>query len=72
VRVARAIRDLEQAAAHRLMEVNQAATELLLKSTVADGLPEWDYGRPQPVKLIDFENLASNAFFQTHAILWTA
>ncbi len=50
------------------MEVNQAATELLLKGTVADGLPEWDYGRPQPVKFIDFENPASNAFLQTHAI----
>jgi type I restriction enzyme, R subunit len=34
-RIARAIRDLEQAAGHRLMEVNQSATELLLKGTVA-------------------------------------
>ena len=62
VRIARAIRDLEQAAGHRLMEVNQAATELLLKGTVVDGLPEWDYGRPQPVKFIDFENPANNDF----------
>jgi type I restriction enzyme R subunit len=62
VRIARAIRDLEQAAGHRLMEVNQAATELLLKGTVADGLSEWDYGRPQPVKFIDFENPANNDF----------
>src|SRR5207244_1958711 len=30
-RIARAIRDLEQAAGHRLMEINQSATELLLK-----------------------------------------
>jgi type I site-specific restriction-modification system R (restriction) subunit len=62
VRIARAIRDLEQAAGHRLMEVNQAATELLLKGTVADGLPDWDYGRPRPVKFIDFENPANNDF----------
>jgi type I restriction enzyme, R subunit len=62
VRIARAIRDLEQAAGHRLMEMNQAATELLLKGTVADGLPEWDYGRPQPVRFIDFENPANNDF----------
>ena len=41
-RVARAIRDLEQAAGHRLMEINQSATELLLKGTVAEGLPDWD------------------------------
>src|SRR5216684_1270042 len=44
-RIARAIHDLEQAAGHRLMEINQSATELLLKGTVADGLPDWDQGR---------------------------
>ena len=61
-RITRAIRDLEQATGHRLIEVNQAATELLLKGTVVDGLPEWDYGRPQPVKFIHFENPANNDF----------
>ncbi len=43
-RIARAIRDLEQAAGHRLMEINQSAAELLLKGAVADGLPDWDRG----------------------------
>ena len=61
-RIARAIRDLEQAAGHRLMEINQSAAELLLKGAVADGLPGWDQGRPQPVKFIDFENWATNDF----------
>ena len=61
-RITRAIRDLEQAAGHRLMEINQSATELLLKGTVADGLPDWDQGRPQPVRFIDFENPANNDF----------
>src|SRR5919106_1168488 len=61
-RIARAIRDLEQAAGHRLMEINQSATVLLLKGTVAEGLPDWDQGRPQPVKYIDFENWAKNDF----------
>jgi type I restriction enzyme R subunit len=61
-RVDRAIRDLEQAVGHRLMDVNQASTELLLKGTVADGLPDWDFGRPQPVKFIDFENPKNNDF----------
>jgi type I restriction enzyme R subunit len=61
-RIARAIRDLEEAAGHRLMEVNQSATELLLKGTVAEGLPDWDYGRPQSVKFIDFENPAHKDF----------
>jgi len=39
-RIAKAIRDLEQAAGHRLMEINQTATELLLKGTVVDGLSD--------------------------------
>jgi type I restriction enzyme R subunit len=37
-RIARAIRDLERAAGHRLLEINQSATELLLKGTVAEEL----------------------------------
>jgi type I restriction enzyme R subunit len=61
-RIARAICDLEQAAGHRLMEINQSATELLLKGTVADGLPGWQQGRQQPVRFMDFENLANNDF----------
>ncbi len=61
-RVARAIRDLEQAPGHRLMEVNQSATDLLLKGTVVDGLPDWEHGRPQPIRFIDFENPANNDF----------
>ena len=47
-RIARAIRDMEQAAGHGLMEINQSATELLLKGTIADGLPDCDFGRSQP------------------------
>lgn len=62
VRIAKAIRDLKQAAGHRLMEINQSATKLLLKGTVTDGLPDWDQGRPQPVKYIDFEHWDRNDF----------
>ncbi|WP_295448885.1 type I restriction endonuclease, partial [uncultured Thiodictyon sp.] len=61
-RIARAIRDLEQAPGHRLMEANQAVTELLLKGTVVDGLPDWDQGRPQPVRYIDFDHPENNDF----------
>ncbi|MFO1431538.1 MAG: type I restriction endonuclease [Candidatus Competibacteraceae bacterium] len=61
-RIARAIRDLEQAPGHRLMEINQSATELLLEGIVTDGLPDWDRGRPQPLRYIDFENPANNDF----------
>jgi type I restriction enzyme R subunit len=61
-RIAKAIRDLEQAAGHRLLEANQSATTLLLKGTVAEGLPGWDYGRPQPIQFIDFETPTNNDF----------
>ncbi len=61
-RIDRAIRDLEQASGHGLMEINQSATELLLKGTVADGLPDWNFGRVQPIRYIDFENPANNDF----------
>lgn len=54
-RIAKAIRELEQAAGHRLTEVNQSSTQLLLKGTVADGLPEWDHGRPQHIRYIDWD-----------------
>ena len=61
-RIAKAIRDLTRVAGHRLMEANQAATELLLKGTVADGLPDWDNGRPQPISYIDFDHPENNDF----------
>ncbi len=61
-RTAKAIRDLEQAGGHRLMEINQSSTELLLKGTVAEGLPDWDQGRQQPIRYIDFENVENNDF----------
>ncbi|MFC1202540.1 type I restriction endonuclease subunit R [Pasteurella multocida] len=61
-RVEKVIRDLERAAGHRLMEINQAATELLLKGAVAEGLPDWDNGRPQPIRYIDFEHPEKNDF----------
>jgi type I restriction enzyme, R subunit len=38
------------------------ATQLLLKGTVADGLPDWQQGRQQSVRFIDFENPANNDF----------
>lgn len=61
-RITKAIRDLEQAGGHRLMEINQSSTELLLKGTVVEGLPDWDQGRQQPIRYIDFENVANNDF----------
>lgn len=61
-RIARAIRNLEQAAGHRLMEVNEATTRILLNGTVVSGLPDWNAGREQPVRFIDFETPENNDF----------
>lgn len=61
-RINKAIDALEKAATsgagggHGLMEVNQAATQLLLQGTVVDGLPDWDNGRPQPIRYIDWDD----------------
>lgn len=61
-RINKAVQDLERASGHRLMEINQSATELLLKGTVVDGLPDWDNGRPQPIRYIDFDHPENNNF----------
>ena len=55
-------RDLSPSPGQGLLEVNQAVTQLLLKGTVVDGLPDWDQGRPQVVKYIDFDHLEYNDF----------
>ncbi len=61
-RIHRIIDKLEKAEGHRLMEINESATRLLLKGTEIDGLPDWNFGRNQPVRFIDFENAANNDF----------
>jgi type I restriction enzyme, R subunit len=61
-RIRRVIEKLERAEGHRLMEVNESATRLLLKGTEINGLPDWNFGRNQPVRFIDFENPANNDF----------
>ena len=61
-RIEKAIRDLERTPGHQLMEINQSTTQLLLKGTVVDGLRDWDNGRPQPVRYIDWEHPEINDF----------
>ena len=61
-RIRRIIEKLERAEGHRLMEVNESASRLLLKGTEIDGLPDWNFGRNQPVRFIDFETPANNDF----------
>ena len=40
-RIRRIIEKLERAEGHRLMEINESATRLLLQGTEIDGLPGW-------------------------------
>lgn len=61
-RLRRIIEKLEKADGHRLMEINESATKMLLKGTEIDGLPDWNSGRNQPVRFIDFEIPANNDF----------
>lgn len=61
-RIRRIIEKLERAEGHRLMEINESATKLLLKGTEIDGLPDWNSGRNQPARFIDFENPLNNDF----------
>jgi type I site-specific restriction-modification system R (restriction) subunit len=61
-RIRRIIEKLAKAEGHRLMEINQSATRLLLNGTEIDGLPNWNFGRNQPVRFIDFENPTNNDF----------
>ena len=46
-RISQAVGAITRIAAPRLMEANQAATELLLKGITVEGLPDWDGGRGQ-------------------------
>lgn len=61
-RIAHITDKLEKAEGHRLIEINESATKLLLKGTEIDGLPDWNFGRNQPVRFIDFETPANNDF----------
>jgi len=61
-RVAQAIGALERLSAPRLIEANQAASELLVKGEKVDGLADWDQGRNQTVHYIDWERPENNTF----------
>jgi hypothetical protein len=72
-RIRRIVEKLEKAEGHRLMEINESATRLLLKGTEIDGLPDWNFGRNQPVRFIDFEIPANNDFLViNHLMVWEA
>ena len=61
-RISQAVSALERIASPRLMEGNEAATELLLGGHPVDGLPDWDGGRSQTVRFIDWKHPERNTF----------
>jgi type I restriction enzyme R subunit len=61
-RLSQAVSELERIATPKLIEANQQATELLLKGTQVDGLPEWDQGRAKTVHYVDWEHPENNTF----------
>lgn len=61
-RLSQAVGAITRIPAHRLMEANQAATELLLKGETVEGLPGWDGGRKQTIHFIDWAHPERNEF----------
>lgn len=61
-RLADAVAAITRLGAHRLMEANQQATELLIKGLTVDGLAGWDGGRGQTIRYIDWDTPANNRF----------
>lgn len=62
-RLNQAVSALERIAAPRLIEANEAATNLLLSGTQVEGLPGWDDGRDRTVRYIDWNDWKNNDFF---------
>ena len=61
-RISQAVGALTRISAAKLMEANQAATELLLDGISVDGLPDWDGGRGQTIQFIDWDTPTNNTF----------
>lgn len=61
-RLSQAVAAITRIPAHRLMEANRAATELLLSGITVEGLPGWDGGRSQTIRFIDWEHPERNEF----------
>lgn len=61
-RLSQAVGAITRIPAHRLIEANQAATELLLGGLTVEGRPQWDGGRGQTLHFIDWEHPERNEF----------
>ncbi len=61
-RISQVVGALTRIPAHRLMEANRIATELLLGGTTVEGQPGWDGGRSQNINYIDWDHPERNEF----------
>jgi type I restriction enzyme R subunit len=61
-RLTQAVGAITRIPAHRLMEANRTATELLHGGITVDGLPGWDGGRAQTIHYIDWDHPERNEF----------
>lgn len=61
-RISEAASRLQRLEATRLVEANQEVTQLLLEGTTVTGLPDWQGGRAQRVRYIDWDHPDHNDF----------
>jgi type I restriction enzyme, R subunit len=61
-RLSEAVSGLNRPGVGKLIEVNERLTNYLLEGMAVAGLPGWDQGRSQRVKLIDFDHPERNDF----------
>ena len=65
-RMSQAVAALTRISAHRLIEANRTATDLLLGGITVEGLPGWDGGRGQTIHYIDWLHPERNEFTVTN------
>jgi type I restriction enzyme R subunit len=61
-RISQAVSALEHIVAPKLIEANQQATGLLMRGIAVEGQPDWDQGRTQTIRYIDWEHPENNTF----------
>ncbi|MGI8921469.1 MAG: type I restriction endonuclease subunit R [Solirubrobacteraceae bacterium] len=61
-RVSQAVSALERIATPKLIEANQQGTDLLLTGIAVEGLPDWNQGRSQTIRYVDWEHPENNTF----------
>jgi type I restriction enzyme R subunit len=61
-RLSEAVSSLTRFEGGKLLEINERLTERLLEGVSVAGLPDWDQGRSQRVRFIDFDHPERNDF----------